>query len=56
MTAPSSLCSRRLRPSITSLPQGLQCEAEIKAEINVTHYLHHHCPLLSLPVSHLLAN
>lgn len=35
MTAPSSVCSPRLRPSITSLPQGLQCEAEIKAEINV---------------------
>lgn len=35
MTAPFSLCSPRLRPSITSLPQGLQCEAETKAEINV---------------------
>lgn len=35
MTAPSSVHSPRLRPSITSLPQGLQCEAEIKAEINV---------------------
>lgn len=39
MTAPSSLCSPRLRPSITSLPQGLQREAEIKAEINVARYL-----------------
>lgn len=35
MTALSSVSSPRLRPSITSLPQGLQCEAEIKAEINV---------------------
>lgn len=35
MTAPSSIGSPRLRPSITSLPQGLQCEAETKVEINV---------------------
>lgn len=35
MAAPSSLCSPRLRPSITSLPQGLQYEAKIKPEINV---------------------
>lgn len=43
MTTPSSLCSPRLRPSITSLPQGLQC-TEIKAEINVASlYLPHGC-------------